>query len=103
MLTHLEVAGATVYENTTDISSYSYDPAKEELVSYDTPDIVKLKVKYIQSKGMGGSMFWEVSRFLLSIKRGVTQLSYLSFLATRSVPTPLLGRRLLHLVLLIKL
>ncbi|KAF8908087.1 glycoside hydrolase superfamily [Gymnopilus junonius] len=57
----LPIAGAQVYENTTDVSSYSYDSVKEELVSYDTPDIVKLKVQYINSKGMGGSMFWELS------------------------------------------
>lgn len=43
------------------MSSYSYDPVKMELVSYDTPDIVTLKVQYINSKGMGGAMFWEVS------------------------------------------
>lgn len=43
------------------MSSYSYDPVKMELVSYDTPDIVTLKVQYINSKGMGGAMFWEAS------------------------------------------
>ncbi|KAI1810471.1 endochitinase [Poronia punctata] len=42
-------------------ASYSYDSAKKELVSYDNVDIVKRKAEYIQSKGLGGSMFWEAS------------------------------------------
>ncbi|KAG6836888.1 hypothetical protein H0H93_001719 [Arthromyces matolae] len=57
----LPLAGATVYENTTDVSSYSYDPTAKELVSYDTPDIVKLKAQYINTKNLAGSMFWELS------------------------------------------
>lgn len=58
------VAGAQVFENTTDVTSYSYDFAKKELVSYDTPNIVKLKAQYINSQSLAGSMFWEVSRIL---------------------------------------
>ncbi|KAG6897598.1 hypothetical protein C0992_013276 [Termitomyces sp. T32_za158] len=42
-------------------SFYSYDAAKQELVSYDTPNIVKLKAQYINSKNLAGSMFWELS------------------------------------------
>ncbi|KAF5381774.1 hypothetical protein D9615_005490 [Tricholomella constricta] len=57
----LPLAGASVFENTTDVSSYSYDSAKKELVSYDTPNIVKIKTQYINTKGLGGSMFWELS------------------------------------------
>lgn len=60
-LSHPTVAGAQIYENTTDVTSYSYDSAKKELVSYDTPNIVKLKSQYINSKGLAGSMFWELS------------------------------------------
>ncbi|KAF9042916.1 glycoside hydrolase superfamily [Panaeolus papilionaceus] len=57
----LPLAGARVYENTTDITSYSYDSSKKELVSYDTPNIIKLKTQYLNSKGLAGSMFWELS------------------------------------------
>jgi len=57
----LPLAGATVFENFTDVSSYSYDSAKKELVSYDTPNIVRTKAQYINSKGLAGSMFWELS------------------------------------------
>jgi len=45
----------------TDVSSFSYDTAKRELVSFDTPNIVKLKAQYIKSRGLAGSMFWELS------------------------------------------
>ncbi len=38
-----------------------------ELVSYDTPDIISLKAQYINSKGLGGAMFWEVSVVILPL------------------------------------
>ncbi|KAJ7599302.1 glycoside hydrolase family 18 protein [Mycena floridula] len=57
----LPIAGATVFENTTDVSSYSYDSATKELVSYDTPNTVKLKAKYMNHRGFAGSMFWDLS------------------------------------------
>ena len=60
------MAGASVIENTTDVSSYSYDSSKQELVSYDTPDIAKLKAQYVEAQGLAGSMFWDVSGSLLS-------------------------------------
>ncbi|KAH8827572.1 glycosyl hydrolases family 18-domain-containing protein [Flagelloscypha sp. PMI_526] len=57
----LPLAGSQVYENTTDVSSYSYDSSKKELVSYDTPSIIKTKSQYIKDQGLAGSMFWELS------------------------------------------
>ncbi|KAJ6600774.1 glycosyl hydrolases family 18-domain-containing protein [Mycena sp. CBHHK59/15] len=57
----LPLAGAQVIENTTDVSSYSYNPSTKELVSYDTPNIVKLKAQYTIANGLAGSMFWELS------------------------------------------
>ncbi|TFK70012.1 hypothetical protein BDN72DRAFT_943005 [Pluteus cervinus] len=57
----LPMAGAQVTENTTDVTSYSYDSSKKELVSYDTPNIVRAKSQYIVNKGLAGSMFWELS------------------------------------------
>ncbi|CDO69059.1 Glycoside Hydrolase Family 18 / Carbohydrate-Binding Module Family 5 protein [Trametes cinnabarina] len=59
--TDLPLAGAQVFENLTDVSSYSYDSAKKELVSYDTPHIVTIKAQYVQSNGLAGSMFWDLS------------------------------------------
>ncbi|EAU86796.2 class V chitinase ChiB1 [Coprinopsis cinerea okayama7 len=55
------VAGGQVYENKTDMTSYSYDPVKRELVSYDTPNIVRMKAIYVEKNGLGGTMFWELS------------------------------------------
>ncbi|KAJ7905078.1 glycoside hydrolase superfamily [Mycena leptocephala] len=57
----LPFAGAKIFENTTDVSSYSYDSSSKELVSYDTPNIVKLKAQYTNANGLAGSMFWELS------------------------------------------
>ncbi|KAI0338406.1 hypothetical protein BDW22DRAFT_711587 [Trametopsis cervina] len=57
----LPLAGAQVVENLTDVTSYSYDSAKKELVSYDTPHIASLKAQYVTSKGLGGNMFWDLS------------------------------------------
>jgi chitinase len=55
------IAGAIVYENTTSGSSYSYDSASKEFVSYDSPNIVKQKAQYVIDKGLSGSMYWEAS------------------------------------------
>ena len=57
---NLPFPGARVFEDTADVASYSYDPVKRELVSYDVPDIVQLKADYVKSKSLGGCMFWEV-------------------------------------------
>jgi len=57
----LPMSGATVTEDSTNVASYSYDSSKKELISYDTPNIVKTKAQYVVSKGMAGSMFWELS------------------------------------------
>ncbi|KAH9849683.1 glycosyl hydrolases family 18-domain-containing protein [Lenzites betulinus] len=59
--TDLPLAGAKVFENLTDVSSYSFDSSKGELVSYDTPHIATIKAQYVQSNGLAGSMFWDLS------------------------------------------
>ncbi len=56
----LPFSGAQVFENTTDVTSYSYDSRGRQLVSYDTPRIAALKAKYVQANGLAGTMFWEV-------------------------------------------
>ncbi|KAI0330677.1 hypothetical protein GY45DRAFT_730642 [Cubamyces sp. BRFM 1775] len=57
----LPIAGAQVYENLTDVTSYSYDSSKRELVSYDDPHIASVKAQYVRDKGLAGSMFWDLS------------------------------------------
>jgi chitinase len=51
------MANATVYNDFKNISSYSYDSAKKELVSYDTPKIAALKSKWIMDNKLGGGTF----------------------------------------------
>ncbi|KAG8742932.1 hypothetical protein FRC10_000720 [Ceratobasidium sp. 414] len=57
----LPFANATVYNDFKNISSYSYDSAKKQLISYDTPQIVAEKAKWIMSNEFAGAMFWELS------------------------------------------
>ncbi|CAL1711226.1 unnamed protein product [Somion occarium] len=59
--TALPLAGAQVFENMTDVTSYSYDSAKKELVSYDTPHIATTKAQYVATNNLAGSMFWDLS------------------------------------------
>lgn len=74
----LPLAGAKLFENTTDITSYSYDSSKKEFVTYDTPEIVSMKTKYVIKGELGGSMFWEVSVIHLTAKAFIftSMLSY---------------------------
>ncbi|KAM5544518.1 hypothetical protein V8D89_001416 [Ganoderma adspersum] len=57
----LPKSGATLHENTSDVSAYTYDSSKRELVSYDTPSMAKLKAQYVQSKGLAGTFFFDLS------------------------------------------
>jgi chitinase len=67
----LPLSGAQVFENTADVTSFSYDDRKRQLVSYDTPHIAALKAKYVQANGLAGSMFWEVYRPPIFERRGM--------------------------------
>lgn len=53
--------GSTVTEDTNNIASYCYDASSQTLVSYDTPNIAVKKAAYINSKGLAGGMYWELS------------------------------------------
>ncbi|RAK77912.1 glycoside hydrolase family 18 protein [Aspergillus fijiensis CBS 313.89] len=53
--------GASVTELNDIGASFSYDAARKTMVSYDTPNIVKLKAEYIKNRCLGGGMFWETS------------------------------------------
>ncbi|WVQ81839.1 hypothetical protein IAT38_003966 [Cryptococcus sp. DSM 104549] len=41
-------------------ASYSYDPQKRLLITYDTPEIAQQKTHYIGQGGLGGAMWWEL-------------------------------------------
>ncbi|KAI0026012.1 glycoside hydrolase family 18 protein [Xylariomycetidae sp. FL0641] len=57
----LPKAGATEMYDSEAGATYSYDSSAKELISYDNVDMVNRKVEYLQSAGMGGAMFWEIS------------------------------------------
>lgn len=43
------------------IASWSYDPEKRVMVSYDTKEIAERKATFIKNEGLGGAMWWESS------------------------------------------
>ncbi|KAG9123409.1 hypothetical protein FRC07_014982 [Ceratobasidium sp. 392] len=53
--------GAKVINDFKNISSYSYDRAKGELISYDTPAIAAATAAWLSLRGLAGAMFWELS------------------------------------------
>lgn len=57
----LPMKGAKEMINTKIGASWSYDPAKREFISYDTPQNVLAKCQYIVNKRLRGAMFWELS------------------------------------------
>ncbi|KAF2841521.1 glycoside hydrolase family 18 protein [Patellaria atrata CBS 101060] len=57
----LPQAGATVSTDNSIVASWSYDAGKRLFISYDTPGVIRTKASYIQSKGLGGGMWWELS------------------------------------------
>ncbi|KAI5455674.1 chitinase [Mariannaea sp. PMI_226] len=57
----LPKAGVTINYDDVVRAYYSYDSSTGELISFDTPDTVRMKVAYLKEMGLGGSMFWEAS------------------------------------------
>ncbi|KAF2844250.1 glycoside hydrolase family 18 protein [Plenodomus tracheiphilus IPT5] len=66
----LPQAGAKITENLDVVASWSYDAAKREMISYDTPTIIAKKAQLIHQQGLGGGMWWESS----SDKKGADSL-----------------------------
>jgi chitinase len=57
----LPKAGSTIQCDNVAVGCYSYDASTKELISYDTPDVIRTKVDYLKGLSLGGSMFWEAS------------------------------------------
>ncbi|KAI9026486.1 chitinase [Phycomyces nitens] len=53
--------GSTEHFDEKKIASWSFNPTSKEYVTYDTPQVIERKCEYIQTKGLGGAMFWELS------------------------------------------
>jgi chitinase len=53
--------GATVYYDREAIASYSFDPAKGEMISFDDGATARAKAEWIVRNGLGGAMYWEIS------------------------------------------
>jgi chitinase len=57
----LPANGSDVYSDMKVGASWSYDNNTRTMVSYDTPEMVRLKAHQIQQMGLGGAMYWESS------------------------------------------
>lgn len=79
----LPKAGATIQYDDVAQAYYSYDSSAQELISFDTPDVVQKKVSYLQNLSLGGSMFWEAS----ADKTGTDSLIRTSFESLGSLDT----------------
>ncbi|KHJ35052.1 putative glycoside hydrolase family 18 protein [Erysiphe necator] len=57
----LPITGSKEEYDQTAHASYSYDPTKRKLVSYDNVAMAKEKAGWIKSQNLGGGMWWESS------------------------------------------
>ncbi|PLW13396.1 hypothetical protein PCANC_25004 [Puccinia coronata f. sp. avenae] len=57
----IPMENAKLVEDMKAVGAYTYNPSSKELVTFDTPNTVRRKVKYIQKQGLGGVMWWESS------------------------------------------
>ncbi|KAG0171146.1 hypothetical protein DFQ28_008653 [Apophysomyces sp. BC1034] len=53
--------GAEEHYDPATVASWSYNAETREYVTYDSPEVAREKCNYIQSLGLGGAMFWELS------------------------------------------
>jgi chitinase len=53
--------GAKVYHSTEVLASWSWDPIKKQVVSFDTPKVARWKTDFLKAEGLGGAWWWESS------------------------------------------
>ena len=66
----LPVAGAVETWDDTAQAGYSYDPNRKVLNTYDVPQAVLAKCKFVQEKGLGGVIIWES---MISWRKGINK------------------------------
>ncbi|KAH5715069.1 chitinase [Parastagonospora nodorum] len=57
----LPLNGSKVYQDKETLSSWSWDPVKKEVVSFDTPKTAVWKTDFLKSEGLGGAWWWDSS------------------------------------------
>jgi chitinase len=57
----LPLNGSTVYHDMETLASWSWDPIKKEVVSFDTPKVATWKTNFLKREGLGGAWWWESS------------------------------------------
>lgn len=58
---NLPLTGAEEHLDEKSGASYCYNAQQKTLVTYDTPNMAKIKVDFIKNNGLGGAMWWESS------------------------------------------
>ncbi|KAJ2916774.1 hypothetical protein MD484_g3628, partial [Candolleomyces efflorescens] len=67
----LPIPGSYTLRDEKNIASWTYNYATKEMVSYDSEEVAQWKGEYIKHKGLGGSMFWELSGDKGSAREGM--------------------------------
>ncbi|KAG9085697.1 Endochitinase 1 [Ceratobasidium sp. UAMH 11750] len=57
----LPLPGAVTHIDSHKVASWSYDPKKKELVTFDEEEIGVAKGRWIRKEGLAGAMYWELS------------------------------------------
>lgn len=60
-LKDLPQTGSKVYTDKETLASWSWDPVKKQVVTFDTAKIAQWKTDYLKAEGLGGAWYWESS------------------------------------------
>lgn len=53
--------GTKVYTNKEVLASWTWDPIKKQVVTFDTPKVAVWKTDYLKNEGLGGAWWWDSS------------------------------------------
>ncbi|KAK0641929.1 glycoside hydrolase family 18 protein [Cercophora newfieldiana] len=57
----LPLKGADVVSDAAAGATYTYDKTTREMVTFDTPEMIRMKVRWLKERVLAGCMFWESS------------------------------------------